>query len=269
MVKKLFKHEFLALSRLLVPVYVIFIAASILGRVLQLFESGSIVYTIISAFSVFIYVGSLIAVLVLTGIFCIVRYYKNMFSAEGYLTFTLPVTPTQHIMVKLVTALVCQIVTILAVMFSVSIITMGDVYNEIVKATVYLLNLINDEWAVHIWFYAIEVILLLIVSCGVSILLYYTCITIGQTFKKNRIMGAVGVYFLYYVATQTFGSVISVIASTLIGEDFAEKIGMFFEAHIKGCLHGVFCGSIVFNLLLGLAFFFIIKSIIKNKLNLE
>lgn len=269
MVKKLFKHEFLSLMRLFIPVYAIFIGVSILGRIMQIFESESIIYVIISVFSIIIYCISVFAVLLLTTVFCVIRFYKNMFTGEGYLTFTLPVTPTQHIMVKTVTAMAFQAISVLVVGVSLSIITMGDASTEIIKAAVYLYKLIDPQISVHLWFYALELIVLAIVSSGAGIMLYYTCITIGQTFNKNRILGAVGVYFGYQVAMQTLSSIISIIFNVFVSEEFAEKFGLFVEEHIKGFLHGVFCGSIVLTLLLGMVYFFIIKSIIKNKLNLE
>lgn len=269
MVKKLFKHEFLSLARLFVPVYAIFIAVSILGRVMQFFESDNIVYGILMVLSVVIYFIAVSALTLLTTVFCVVRYYKNMFTGEGYLTFTLPVTPTQHIMVKTVTAVAFQVMTGFMILFSLSIITMGEGLNEFIKALAYLLNMVDSQLAVHIGLYVLEFLVMLIVSGTSGILLFYTCITIGQTFRKNRVLGAVGVYFAYQVAMQTLGSIISIIASISISDEFAEKVGVFIEEHIIGFLHGVFCGSIVLTVLISFVYFLIIKSIIKNKLNLE
>ena len=54
MVKKLFKHEFLAYMRILSVVYVILLTVAAATRIIQLFESDSIYYKIVSVFSQFI-----------------------------------------------------------------------------------------------------------------------------------------------------------------------------------------------------------------------
>ena len=53
----------------------------------------------------------------------VIRFYKNLFTKEGYLTFTLPVTSTQHILVKSTTAVLVQIVSIIAIMLSFYVFT--------------------------------------------------------------------------------------------------------------------------------------------------
>lgn len=269
MVKKLFKHEFLSLMRLLLPVYAILIGESILGRIMQIFESDSIVYITITVFSAIVYFISISAVFMLTTVFCVVRFYKNMFTGEGYLTFTLPVTPTQHIMVKTLTAMAFQVFSALSVIISLSILTMGDASNEIIKAAVYLYKMIDPSITPHLWLYALEIIILMILAGGVGIMLFYTCITIGQTFNKNRILGAVGVYFGYQVAMQILSSIFSIMLSVFVSEEVSKTVARFIEAHIKGFIHSAICGSILLSALLGMVYFIIIKAIITKKLNLE
>lgn len=269
MVRKLFKHEFLALARLFIPVYAIFIAMSVFGRVLQFFESDSMVYSIISTFSLIVYFVAVFAVILLTMIFCVIRFYKNLFTNEGYLTFTLPTTPTKLILVKLVTATAFEIATVLTVLFSLSILTMGEAYSEIVKAAVYLLKILEGHLGVHLWLYIFEIIVALILATGTGLLLYYSCITVGQMFRKNRILAAVGVYFAYYIINQIISTIITIIVSFGINEQLMEKIAAFVGAHMIGSIHTVLLTVMAFSLALSAVYFFIIRFIIKRKLNLE
>lgn len=45
---------------------------------------------------------------IITLIFILMRYYKNFFTDEGYLTFTLPVTPHELLWTKLISGMVCR-----------------------------------------------------------------------------------------------------------------------------------------------------------------
>ena len=84
MVKKLFKHEILSYARIMPIVYVILITIAFASRIIQIFESDTTVYNIISTFSFITYGISIVAAIVFNFIFVIVRFYKNMFSGEGY-----------------------------------------------------------------------------------------------------------------------------------------------------------------------------------------
>ena len=103
MVKKLFKHEILAYFRMLMPVYIILCLTATMSRILQFFEESAIsgIYETVFGSTIIIYFISVAAALMLPTIFIIVRFYKNMYSAEGYLTHTLPVTVDAHILIKL------------------------------------------------------------------------------------------------------------------------------------------------------------------------
>ena len=46
-------------------------------------------------------------------------------------------------------------------------------------------------------------------------MLYYACISIGQTAKKNRILLAIGVYYIYTIIVQVISTVFSVVFSLL------------------------------------------------------
>ena len=64
------------------------------------------------------------ASLLLTFIIGIVRFYKNLFTGEGYLSFTLPVTPGQQLFTKALVSFLFSVITIIVILVS-SIIAMG------------------------------------------------------------------------------------------------------------------------------------------------
>ncbi len=269
MVRKLFKHEFLSYARIMLPIYAVLIGVSGLNRLIQLFEQDGVVYGIAFVSSIIAYVVSIVLALVLTYINAITRYYKNLFTGEGYLSFTLPVTPTQHLWVKSVTVLAVEFVTLLVILGSVAIITSGDVLTEIFKSIGYLYNEAEYYLKGHLPFYIAEVLVLMLVTSFTSIMMFYFCITLGQLARKNRVLAAVGVYFGLYMLSQAIYTVGMIILSI-----FGEQLGiealftMIAERPLQSA-HWIL-GSAALLYLLGSAVYFLIcRAIIKNKLNLE
>ncbi len=269
MVKKLFKHEILAWLRVWTPMQIILLAVAAFGRVWQFFENDSMAYDIIFGSAVGLYVVAIIASIGLVTVFGVVRFYKNLFSREGYLSFTLPVTPAQHIWVKMLTAGLFSLLSLVVIFLSFGVFTAGEFFVEIVKALSYIMKQAIPLLGAHLIFYIIEFVLLMAVAVLGGSLLYYTCIALGQTFKKNRVIGAIGVYFIYYIINQVIGTVLSVIIMLLAQTDFFLAIGRFIEENPFETVHIVLCGSLVLSSLLAALYFVITHAVMRKKLNLE
>ncbi len=277
MVKKLFKHEFAYYLRSMLPIYGILLAIAAVGRIIQFFETDNSVYNTISIISIVTFVMAIIAVFAMTMVFTITRYYRNLFTSEGYLSFTLPVTPTQHILTKMTSAVLVHLASIVVAILAVCIITAGDVLIEVGNAIRYIIDLVPErlaitfketttaQWQVNIWLFVLEFILLVIAAYLYQMLLFYGCITVGQMFHKNRVLAAVGVYFGYYMVTQVISTIVLIISQHLPWEDLSL---IFLDAPI-GCIHSLLIGYTLLNLLVATALFFVSRFIVHRKLNLE
>lgn len=272
MVKKLFKHEILAHLRLWLPTQAVLFAVAIFMRILLFFENDETIYSITFGSSIFLYVVAIIVCLVATIAFSVMRFYKNLFTHEGYLTFTLPISPFEHIFVKTSTAVLFVVMTFVSVNVSLMIVTSGELLIEIFKAFSYL---INDLFRVingfHLMLYTFELIILGFVSLIGMFLLYYTCIAIGQMAKKNRKAAAFGVFFGLYVVSQILSTVFIIFLST--SPDFLQvlmhNIERFAEAHPYAFVHVLFITMIVISAAVAALYFFVTHLIIRKKLNLE
>ncbi len=270
MVKKLFKHEFLAVLRLWLPMQIILMAVALFGRIIQFFETDTQAYRIVFGSATVIYVIALIASVMLTLIFGIVRFYKNMFTCEGYLSFTLPVTPTQHIMVKTLVAGASMVGTVLVAFLSFMFFTAGEVFVEVMKAVGYLIKRFSAEFgAGNTVAYVVEGVLLVAAYILMMYLLYYACIALGQTFKKNRVVGAVGVFFIYYAITQVIGTIFIIICTFLADNGFFVAIADFIDSQPEISVHLILCTLLLWIALLAGLYFWVVKIVIRNKLNLE
>ncbi len=268
MVKKLFKHEFLSYARIMLPIYAVLIGVSGVNRIVQIFEQDNIIYNIAFVSSIIAYVVTIILALVLTTITAVIRYYKNLFSGEGYLSFTLPVTPAAHLWVKSLTVIAIEIITVVVVLLSGVIIMSGDVLTEVIRAIGYLGGEAFKNLGGHFGFYIAEFILLLPIASFTSIMMFYFCITVGQLAKKNRVLAAVGVYFGLYILSQAL-STVGMILLTIFGDSVGEFILEFLAEHPLASGHWLFGFIALTNVIMATVYFLVNRAIIKNKLNLE
>lgn len=107
MLGRLFKYELKATSKVLVPIYIAFIAITIISRVsidLQV-DEGSL-WSFINGMGLFVFIISAITMFVATAIVIIWRFYRNTSSDEGYLLFTLPVKVDYIIISEFLCALI-------------------------------------------------------------------------------------------------------------------------------------------------------------------
>ncbi len=269
MVKKLFKHEIFAYLRTLVPLYAVLIGIALMARIVQFFENSSTAYKIINGSSIFVYAAAIIVCILLTLVFGVVRFYKNLFTGEGYLSFTLPVTPAQHIIVKLVTSVAFQLISIITVLISAAVITAGDVFAESLKAIDYLWKMGTTTLGNHLAWYAVELVIAITAALFCEYLLFYTCIAIGQLFHKNRIIAAIGVYFGYYVAVQIVEVIILILGIALKAYLPYEKLLQFIGNHPHTSTHIIICAITVFYIILTVIYFVITNNVIRKRLNLE
>ncbi len=110
MLGKLMKYEFKATARLFIPMYLILLVLSSVNWVLlelsgystnfTLFPAGSTlqnIFEMLAGTTTMIYVLAIFAVLFLTFIIFVYRFYKNLLGGR-YLMMTLPVKPSQHLL---------------------------------------------------------------------------------------------------------------------------------------------------------------------------
>ena len=270
MVRKIMKHEMFAYLRMLLPAQLILIAIALISRFILFFESDNSIFGLSYSSSVIIFILASIVLAVMTFVICLVRFYKNLFSLEGYLTFTLPAKTSQLIWTKLLLSFIFTILSVIVIFLSFCIVMSGDVLVEVFKAIGYLFGLFFKDTGVHGGFYIAEVIVLMLVSIFTSYLLWYACFAVGQLTRKNRVLLSFGVYFGYYFACQILGTIMMIIFSILAEKTtLFEGIISFIDKNPHASAHIFFVVSIVWTVILGIIYYAVPQHIIKKKLNLE
>ena len=103
MLGKLMKHEWLSTWKVPTALCIYLGILTILGCtsfVSPLWQSDNMVVQVIAGFSIFIYILSLIGICIAIFAYFVVRFYRNMYTDEGYLMHTLPVKSWEHILTK-------------------------------------------------------------------------------------------------------------------------------------------------------------------------
>ena len=271
MVKKLLKQEFKYYIHTLIFILPIVLFLGISTYILHFFETDSIIYELLFILSMILFSISSFVALLAVEILMVVRFYKNMYTSEGYLTFTLPVNSHQHVFAKLIGHIICLIITSLVVIVSWLIVVNGitDLSEEFKFIGSLITTAFTGENAVHAIFITLELIILFVIATFASPLTYYSCISIGQLAKKNRIILAIVTYYLYTVISQVLLTVITMILSILGSAGLFSNIPQYIIENPFATIHIVIIAIILITIGISALFYFITIRIMNKKLNLE
>lgn len=147
---------------------------------------------------------------VLSVIFVYVRFYKNFFTDEGYLTFTLPVKRSQLLNAKLImsvgtmllTGVVCMINALIIICIGFSDVIFSRNFWEEFRT---MIDTIVNEVGFYLVIYSVETLVIILLSVIFSTLFIFCCITFASIItKKAKVLVAIGIY---YVANGIFSFV--------------------------------------------------------------
>ncbi len=268
MVRKLLKREFLYYAKSLFLFEGILLCIAVLNRLLLNIDSDNPLFVIVTSSLTMLAIFGCVACFIIAFVMIIVRFYKNLFSAEGYLMFTLPVTETQHLVAKLISAFVALLTAgITAIAYWLIILADQELFSEIAFELSLFFDYVSVEIGWHIILYIVEGILLVVLSLLSGILYYYTCIALGQATKiKNRILASVGIYFLLNIAGQFISPILVLVVGSVLS---VPSVGIWIMNNPIATIHTFFIIVILLQFVISSAMFILIRAIMCHKLNLE
>ena len=274
------KYELRSVARIVVPLLIVFLCASMLmslgfmldGRIFRSSEATETETAFTAIFSLtegllsFGLVFLMIAINITVYVLIIHRFYTSFFTDEAYLTFTLPVTMDCHLMIKIVSMFFWNIATLVVTILGALIIfgglTVG--YTEQVQEAFSYFSYIKEILQMH-WQSTSDNLgtqLVVTVLNGLteyifqSLLIYFS-ITLGcMLFKKRRLLGAI----LGFFVINTLESWIRAIFDAMV-------IGFGMTNGTVYLIQTIF--SIVFMIVGMIAFYLSTRYILQKKLNLD
>ncbi len=215
MLGKLIKHEWKATARNFCAMYLlVFIITVVLKVMLEIqnhFKVDNYIITAITVITVIAFVLGIIGIMLGTYILILKRFYDSLLKKEGYLSFTLPVTTGQHIAGKSIVSYLWVMISGAFILLMIFILLLGfnGMIAEMKTGIELLIKVIAER---HLWKYAILFLVAWAISMYAQIAWGYASFSIGQTFGKNKVLGA----FVTYIAIYFILQIVSLIAEVFI-----------------------------------------------------
>lgn len=261
MLGNLLKQEFKATSRLLLPLYLILAVLTVVNRIvinLNVFDGA---FAIIPGIITFAYVVSILAVLFVTFIYIIMRFYKNLITEEGYLMFTLPVKSHQLIDAKLIVATVWLIASAIGVTASLCGLLMTPrIFQSFLSGFAEAFTELNYVFGNRATLLIIEFIVIIILGTLNNILNIYVSIAIGQLFNRHKVIASFAAYMGINIILQIVVTILFSIFAILFHTAF-DEIGSLPQLILPV--------MIIFTLVTNFVYYWGTDYIFRKKLNLE
>ena len=224
---------------------------------------------IASAITSFLYGSLFVAIIVVTVLIILMRFYKGLLRDEGYLMHTLPVKTWQLITAKGVVAAAVSLISILAATLSVLILVAFDGGIEYFGEFMSELLRTLGEYPAYI---AILLEALLLGVCWIAAMIYkaYAALSIGQLAQKHRIALSVGAWIGIGVVFLILMSILGNLSFSSAFSDWLEGIleGMVNDSPLNAIQVGMWILILVEAVQIAI-FHVVSEQILRRKLNLE
>ena len=280
MLKKLLKYDWKSVSGLLLILHGILLAYTLIGRIGIAFGlskygdtlTGSVTetYGIVSGIYILIYVFFIMAIMVVTGVYLAARFHKNLFSDEGYLTHTLPVSPAKIMWSKILVSWAWIVIDAVFVVASVLMLLLfKQTFEPFKYAVSKFFSVLTGAYGIQNQIFVILLILTVLAQffgCYTMLVLFSMCL--GSLFKTHKILGAVVSFFGINIILSI---VSTIIMFAVPGWSSTGSVSVTTAANggFIGGENSIFLFTIVWNLALAVLFFLGSRYILSRKLNLE
>ena len=251
MLGKLFKYEFKATGRILPLIYVLMMAVAFLFGIIFRMD----VY--IGRVSLLIFIAASVALVLMTVIILIQRFYKNLLGNEWYLMMTLPVSAGSHVSCKIISAALWIVLGGLTGAVSVVLLLLGAEGGFLYLKDIEILEPFKMGFTgSQGTFCVIMTIVLLIIACAEMAAKIYAAIALGHQWSNHRALGAVLAYIGF--------SVIEAVVSSPLRFEFILDYGMNF-----GDYQQIIFTAIGLVAALLAVYWFVAWILVKKRLNLQ
>lgn len=267
MLAKLIKYEWKASYKTLTAVNLTSAILTLLGCLfLRLAASSREEGILLSILFIVFYTLSLSAFNLVTQFYIYFRFYRNFYTAEGYLMHTLPVTPLQLLHSKLIVGYLWITLNSLLNLLALAALTWSSGLLELPNAYTELLILYRYTFGASPLQFSLLFLASMVISCFSTLMMGYLSILLGQLVEKYKLGAAIGFFIALYLGSQIIASLVSVFPSVL--QALSGRLGYYgqFGLGFYGGIIGVVCLT---QLLFGAAFYAICLFLMQRRVNLD
>ena len=208
----------------------------------------------------------------LSSVLVYIRFYKNFFTDEGYLTFTLPAKASEQLGSKVLVNYFFTAVSTVVVFFDAFIVLAVAVPKEFFDANNWknfftVLGELFEDVQAFVPIYVLQMFLLVVALPLLQIMVDYCCITVAATLaRKYKVLVAIGIYYGVSVVTSYFSQF---AVMSFASESVIKAIEKLSENQLMGMISIVFLVITALIVLVSLALFTWTLYLVNAKLNLD
>lgn len=239
-------------------------------------SSGFTPMLILKIMLLVLYIFAMIGVVYGAFIYLGVHFFKSMYSDEGYLTHTLPVSSHQLLISKtFVAGIWYLLITVVMLLSMVALIlTIGgkvmsyegmNIFEELAASWDDIIRAIESVLGIGIVGESLLYLLQIIIGAFCSMTILFGAITIGQLSSKHKVMMSIISYFAITVALQIITSLVMIPITFYTTQQMIEEVNVT----LSMTTIPTYTISILINLITAIVLYFLSNYIITKKLNME
>lgn len=237
----------------------------ILSTIINNYEPDSTIIGTLTMLLIFALVIVISSIAIFTYIYSGYHFHKNVFTDQGYLTNTLPVTPSQLLLSKELAALLWLLIDV--VVISISIFILVGSTELFSNFSIFWSTLIR--YASQTPLFTTLIIIALVLSPFLAIGILFFSITLGNLASSHKVLASIGAYVGIYVVQQIFG-LIQLIVWGYFGSTTIMRVNIYSNNYSFGTfLNPILITGLIFNIILIAVCWMGSKYIMTKRLNLQ
>ena len=235
-------------------------------------EAG--ILNILSVVTLLLYFVMLIVVLVGIVVYLAVHFYKTVYTDEGYLTHTLPVTKHQLLFSKILvgglwTMIIYAMVYLSVILLGISLFstilpddyTFARFWAEFGDLVTELKLDLEGQFGLNFVVYRIFILLSVLIGPFMAMATVYGAISLGQLFTRHRVLMAIVSYIGIGMLNGILGSVVQSAIGLNDVIQTSTNIGSYFDMNL--------ITSFGLNLIIAVALYMVSWFVMSKRLNME
>lgn len=265
MLGKLIKYDLKASAKVFILFHGAFILACLLCRILFVdhlrFDAPA--EPLITAIAVFssLMILLCVALNLATWLQITFRFYRNLFSREGYLSWTLPVSGLSQLWGKIISGYIFMALDAVIIAAGILIlVTTGNIttaYSAVAPE-------VTAELGMPLGTIAFYLFMFCLVSSISTVIMGYFCIAVGQLFPGHRVLCAVAAYFITSFVVQILSLILLIFTGLFPGYTALRITG----STVTDYLFSIFALSGLLTLAVTVIQYAVTHYIMKKKINL-
>ena len=198
MLGKLLKHDLKWVYKLIIVFYCLAFIFSVIGRALGTIEN-SLVFEIVSQIAFGTAISMMVSSLINTLMRSWVRFVRNVYKDEAYLTHTLPVKKEEIFASKVITGVVSIFTSMVVIIVCLFICYYSEANMEALKG---LLEIAASTYNTTVLNLLLLVAIVIFLEIVYALLIGYVGIILGHKSNKNRMARSIVIGFILYLVLQ-------------------------------------------------------------------